>query len=281
MDSNELQIKYEARIDLGNHNNSHTAVIELVETLGRRPLRILEVGCSSGYMGAHLKSLGHTVAGVEPSPAAAQAARAVLDDVHCGTLESFMQSWNGERFDVVTLSDVIEHIADTGEALAVCTSLLVPEGRIAISVPNVTHGSVRAMLLQGRWDYRDFGILDRTHLRFFSRSGLIDALDASAMGILELRRTTQPVRTVLDQTHPDIDRRLSEIVQVCGRGDDDLETFQFIGLLAPQSSSDAAAAMNTRWRQAALPRFDQAVSASPRKALHRRLKAARWLLGWH
>lgn len=253
MDQDPSKIKYQARIDLSNRNNSHTAVIELVEGLGRASLRVLEVGCSTGYMGAFLQGRGHTVTGVEPQPAAAAAAKRVLGEVFCGTLGDFVAAAPGTHFDVITLADVLEHIADPVAALRLCGELLAPGGHVVISVPNVTHGSVRAMMLDGRWDYQELGILDRTHLRFFSRRGLLECLGNAGMAVLELRRTLAPVSHGLDNIEPAIDSRLIDVVSACAT-DDDVETYQFVALLAARGEAEAAV-LNRRWLDAALPRL--------------------------
>lgn len=254
MDHDPSPIKYEAHVDLSNRNNSHTAVIELVGGLGRSALKILEVGCSSGYMGAVLRSRGHHVVGVEPSPAAAQAARSVLDDAFCGTLDEFAPTAARGHYDVITLADVLEHIADPVAALRLCGELLAPGGHIVISVPNVTHGSIRAMLLDGRWDYQGLGILDRTHLRFFSRRALLDCIGRAGFAVQELRRTLAPVLHGLEGVEPPIDPRVIDVVSACST-DDDVDTYQFVAMLAQRDASEVAA-VNAQWVDKKLPRYD-------------------------
>jgi 2-polyprenyl-3-methyl-5-hydroxy-6-metoxy-1,4-benzoquinol methylase len=139
---------------------------------------VIDVGCASGVLGAALKRarLGIEVRGVEISPEAAGRAREVLDDVYCGSAESTVPSaW--PKPDCVVFADVLEHLPDPWSVLRRYRDLLGPGGTVVVSVPNVAHRSVVEGILHGRFEYVDAGILDRTHLRFFTR--------ASAVGLVE------------------------------------------------------------------------------------------------
>jgi len=242
--------RYEAVVTADNRNTSHTQVAELISTLGAGRLRILEVGCASGYLSAYLKTFGHWVSGVEPSPAAAAAARAVLDEVHAGDFDSYLAATAGATtppFDVIIFADVLEHLIDPAHTLRECRSVLAPEGHVAISVPNVTHGGIRGMLLEGHWTYAELGILDRTHLRFFSRDGFIDLLDEAAFDLVELRRTTMSLDAMSTQFGIDLSHGTIALVQSAAR-DHDAETFQFIALTKPRATPHQLAAANARWR---------------------------------
>ena len=142
-------IKYQAEIDLARRNSSHTLLHELAVSSGRSVLSILEVGCSSGYLGASLVAKGHRVTGIEPDPVAADAAAGVLHAVWRGGLEDFLDAHPDARFDVLLLGDVLEHMLDPAATLRRALRQLAPDGSVAISLPNVAHGAVRAMLLQG------------------------------------------------------------------------------------------------------------------------------------
>ena len=85
------------------------------------------------------------------------------------------------------------------------------DGIVAISLPCITHGSIRAMLLDGRWDYADYGLLDRTHLRFFSREGMAALLADGGLAIVKLPGTVMPIHTAVREygmtVRPRIHRR--------------------------------------------------------------------------
>jgi 2-polyprenyl-3-methyl-5-hydroxy-6-metoxy-1,4-benzoquinol methylase len=142
--------------------------------------RVLDVGCATGYLAAELTRRGCVVDGVEFDPVAAEQARAPgrCREVFVGDLESpltreAVEAMSGRGAggpDVVVCADVLEHLRDPWSALAWMRTLLAPGGRAVISVPNIAHWTARRALLGGRFDYSDFGLLDRTHLRFFTRA---------------------------------------------------------------------------------------------------------------
>lgn len=168
-------MKYHASIDLSNKNNSHTLAFDRIQEASKgNKLKILEVGCSSGYFGAALTEYGHEVWGVEPYALAADAARSVLKNVYVGSVEDFFKDISSVKFDVIVFGDVLEHLVDPLQILQQCKLFLNDGGIIVASVPNIAHITIRAMLLEGRWDYAERGILDQTHLRFFTRNSLID-----------------------------------------------------------------------------------------------------------
>jgi methionine biosynthesis protein MetW len=136
--------------------------------------RVLDVGCSTGYLAAELRRRGCEVIGVEVDPAAAEQARAHCAAVVAGDLESAVTHGEVERaaaggVDVVLCADVLEHLRDPWAVLAWLRTLLRPQGKAIISVPNIGHWTARRELLRGRFPYADFGLFDRTHLRFFTR----------------------------------------------------------------------------------------------------------------
>lgn len=119
----------------------------------------------------HLKNAGHEVWGVEMNPDAAELAKSVLDFVYVGTIKAFLISEfaHQNKFDYIVFGDVLEHLPYPSEILKKCKSILISGGGIVASIPNVAHLAVRVMLLEGRWEYRDVGIMDNTHLRFFDK----------------------------------------------------------------------------------------------------------------
>lgn len=174
-------------IDPDAANTSHALVLELVG----RDRRVLDVGCSTGYLGTALAARGCVVDGVEKDPEAVQLAREHLHAVIEIDLdnEDLAQALPGRQYDCIVLADVLEHLASPRAVLESAISLLAPDGEVVISVPNVTHGSLRLALLQGRWDYRDTGLLDRTHIRFFTRESILDLVRESGLAVTELRST--------------------------------------------------------------------------------------------
>lgn len=140
-----------------------------------RGLDVLDVACGSGVHGAELKRLyGHRVIGVDLSAASVEKAKTrlaeayVADIIHPERYPKFGRS----RFDVIVLSDILEHVGDPLDVVARHLPLLVPGGYFLISLPNIAIWNVRFELLLGRFEYQDTGTLDRTHMRFFTRRSL-------------------------------------------------------------------------------------------------------------
>lgn len=229
-------IKYQAQIDRSNRNNSHTLALEFVLYGALTPLNILEVGCSAGYFGAALKQLGHHVCGVEMDPASSELASEVLDEVHCCTVQAFFQEFERRQFDVITFGDVLEHLAYPKDVLLEAKKHLTPTGRIVCSVPNVGHACVRCMLMQGDWDYADLGILDRTHLRFFTKKSLIGLFDEAGYLVQKLQAVRLPVEHAAQmcgiELHKDTLKLLDSLP-----ADDSLLDFQYVLSASPRSAS--------------------------------------------
>lgn len=158
---------------------------------------VVDVGCAAGALGAGLKSErpGIQVRGVEPSGQAAERARQVLDDVLVGGAQQQPPaSWPAP--DCVIFADVLEHLADPWTVLRRWRQRLAPGGVVVASVPNVAHHSVTLdLLLRGRWDYADAGILDRTHLRFFTRETALRLFRDAGLEPTHLERVTRYGRT--------------------------------------------------------------------------------------
>lgn len=161
---------------------------ELIPMLPGDLTSLLDVGCGRGGFGASVRRRcpGARLVGVEPDPTAATEARKHFDHVHEGGYPHAVPE--GEQFDVVTFVDVLEHLADPWSALRDAGPHLNPGGVIVASIPNVRYWFVVADLaLRGRWTYRDSGVLDRTHLRFFTRSSIEDLFTESGFVIDDMR----------------------------------------------------------------------------------------------
>lgn len=180
---------YHGKINFAIRNNSHTQTfLFLREHCARKGIsrpRVLEIGCSNGYFSAALRDHGIYVYGVEPfSDEALRRGR--VDDFFAGTVEEFCASAPDElphSFDAVIFGDVLEHLADPKAVILAVSRFLKDDGVILASVPNITHIGIRAMLADGMWDYQKYGILDTTHLRFFSWRTLRDLFLAAGFGI--------------------------------------------------------------------------------------------------
>lgn len=145
------------------------------------------MGCAQGANGRWLKEqYGSAVSGVELDPNMAAAAKRVLSEVQVGDLNrtTLLELYGGRRFDLVLMGDVLEHLVDPWTALQHARSLLSPDGRIIISLPNINHyTTLLSLTLMQRWPYRSRGIHDRTHLRFFTRKNMIEMYRAAGLTV--------------------------------------------------------------------------------------------------
>ncbi len=132
--------------------------------------RILEIGCGAGRTGAYALEHGKCAGyyGVELCDSAAADARKQLTEVVVGDIEIVRLPWPPEYFDALILSEVLEHLVDPWSALRKLRTHLHPGAKVFASSPNVCHYSVLRMMLQGRWDLAECGIMDKTHLRWFT-----------------------------------------------------------------------------------------------------------------
>lgn len=226
--------KYQAVIDPQNRNNSHSLALGMIQDVNSSRLDVLEVGCSTGYFGSYLRSLGHRVTGVEmESRSCAEAAR-VLDEVHCCTIQEFFACHPDRLFDVITFGDVIEHLADPEPVLRSAAQHLKRGGQLICSVPNVTHASIRAMLLDGNWSYSDLGILDRTHLRFFDKQGLLGTFEAAGLSVDHLQAVRLSVDDAARMCGLQITDRARNLVESYVRDDRTANVFQYVLAASPQ-----------------------------------------------
>jgi SAM-dependent methyltransferase len=163
---------------------------EMLEFIPASARRILDVGCSTGRFGTALRASRldlDALWGVDPTP---DLGREGPYDVRIAG--SFPQDIPvGAMFDCVIFNDVLEHMVDPWDALERTRSFLAPGGVVVVSMPNVRHVSVvQPLLMSGRWDYCDEGILDRTHLRFFTRATAIELLESTGYSV----EMVQPIR---------------------------------------------------------------------------------------
>jgi methionine biosynthesis protein MetW len=193
--------RYRVDIEPGNPNDSHFQVVQLVGS-GHE---VLDVGCADGDVGRLLQESGNRVSGLDRDEEAAEKARADLERVVVADLDtsSLLDHFEAASFDVVVLADVLEHLREPERALREATELLREGGRLVLSVPNVAHGALRLALLQGRWSYTETGLLDRTHLHFFTRSSLLQLLEGVGLAVDDLRATVADPLGVEVELEPD------------------------------------------------------------------------------
>lgn len=149
---------------------------------------LLDVGCGSAGFAGHLKTQRELqVTGIELHPQAAETARGRIDRVLCATVEDALPQLQGQQFDCIVLNDVLEHLVDPWGLLAQLRPLLAPGGAVVASIPNVRYLPVlKDYLLRGQWRYQAEGVLDRTHLRFFTHHGMRALFEGAGFEVLKL-----------------------------------------------------------------------------------------------
>lgn len=132
------------------------------------PGEALDCGCGAGDNARALQSAGWRITGITISPAEAVQAREACQSVHVADLEQGIPAAIHGPFDLILFSHVLEHLRDPGPALRDAQKLLSASGLIAVALPNVLYWRQRLAFMMGRFQYEDAGIMDRTHLRFYT-----------------------------------------------------------------------------------------------------------------
>ncbi len=154
---------------------------------------ILEVGCGEGATGAELKKRQKAfVAGIELNSASVKKASLVLDEVLQGNVETMALPYDKESFDCIIFADILEHLIDPLSLLKKVRPLLKPGGSIVTSIPNVQFYAVMGQLAEGNWTYQKEGILDETHLRFFTLKEIKKLLESAGFEISQTDDTMAP-----------------------------------------------------------------------------------------
>src|SRR5207253_3496152 len=137
---------------------------EILEAIPLDAVRILDVGCGSGWLGEHLKLRQRaTVWGIEIVPEVAELAAKRLDRVLNVPVEKALAEIPEKAFDCIVTADVLEHLLDPWTVLAELRQKLAPGGTLVASIPDLGHWEVIRDLLEGNWQYTTEGLLDRTH----------------------------------------------------------------------------------------------------------------------
>lgn len=150
--------------------------------------KILDVGCGAGLLGHEMRKKDNYVYGIDSSKVQLKVAARFLDCVKCLDLRDDKADLPKD-FDIIVFADILEHLEDPLSCLARFKKYLKKGGRIVVSIPNIACYNIRCSLLLGRFDYKDYGILDNTHLRFFTIKTAKRLIEAAGYEIVKLDTT--------------------------------------------------------------------------------------------
>ena len=232
---------YDMPVDPDAENNTHAYCVALV---GHNK-SVLELGCATGHVTRAMVDRGCKVVGIELDAAAATVAETWAERVVAGDIDrgEVWDQIDDESFDVVLCGDVLEHLRDPLDALRSAVRKLKPDGYVVTSLPNVAHGDVRMLLLGGSFRYREVGLLDRTHLRFFTLETIRELLRDAGLLVVDTKRVVVP----LFGTELEVERDGIPQATVDGiLSDPEAETYQFVMKSVRDNGSQAVADLADR-----------------------------------
>ena len=209
-----------------DENNSHKKMLHLI---GNNK-EVLDFGCATGYLAHFLSQRGCRVTGLEINPEAAKTAEQYCEKVIIADLDlvSLAEILPEKRFDVAVFGDVLEHLRNPWHTLKATINLLKPDGYVVASIPNVAHGAIRLALLKGKFEYSELGILDDTHLRFFTRETVEKLFEDTGYFIDCVERTKLPIffpsSLIPHVAKDEFDENILQIVEQA----DESDTLQFV-----------------------------------------------------
>lgn len=265
-ESNSSELRYDYGVPHVGQSTSHGALLRLIGF----DKRVLDIGCGPGSMAQALAGRGCQVDGIDTSEEAIELAskwcsRAICADLDIANLSELS---GGQKYEVIVAADVLEHLKDPESVARQFQNLLEPSGIVIVSIPNVSHGSVRAGLLFGKFDYTDEGILDRTHIKFYTRESAREMLQRSGLTILGefpviQNVTSESLVAFVETELPD------EVVEVI-TSDAEAHAFQWIFVAHPSGNKTINADIAARLYLEIL-----AASAQGQENLERTLHARR------
>lgn len=172
-------------VDVYAHANP--VFVRVVQAHGERP-QVLDVGCWNGTLGRTLvRDANAIVDGIERDGEQAQRARENgYRRVDVADLDRGVPPSDGRAYDFLLFGDVLEHLVHPERVLDALTPRLKPGGRVIVSLPNIAFAANRLTHLLGRWEYKDYGILDRTHLRFFTKHSMVLLIEGAGLRVVRI-----------------------------------------------------------------------------------------------
>ena len=188
--------------------SSHRILLRLLRRYAKPGGRLLDLGAAGGELGASIRDhFAHTF-GFEYNVECLDTLRTNFDEAVITDLEKLKRL--PPRLDAVVLADILEHLRDPRSMLALVRTSLAPDGLLFVSVPNIANITVRLGLLFGIFEYRDRGILDHTHLRFYTKRTIVREIENAGFEIIAIRGSSVPLRLIIGRWTPEPILRLGE-----------------------------------------------------------------------
>jgi len=190
--------------------SSHRILIDLIRRFAKQNGRLLDLGASTGQLGGAVRDHFNRTFGFEYEVACIQSLRDSFNVATICDLEKLDRL--PKSLDAIVLADVLEHLRDAPSILRLVKQSLAPNGRAFISVPNIANITVRLGLLFGIFEYRDRGILDNTHLRFYTMRTIRREIEGAGFRVIAVRGSSVPIRLIIGSWMPDFLLRIGERV---------------------------------------------------------------------
>ena len=188
--------------------SSHRILIDLIRRFSPRGGTLLDLGAAGGELGAAVRDRFDRAIGFEYDADRIGQLRGRFDSVVIADLETVRKLPANVR--AVVLADILEHLRDASTLLRCVHDALAPDGHAFISVPNIANVTVRLGLLVGVFEYRDRGILDYTHLRFFTMRTIRREIENAGFRIVAVRGSSVPIRLIIGRWMPEFLLRIGE-----------------------------------------------------------------------
>jgi len=216
--------------------SSHRILLDLVRRFARRRGMLLDLGAAGGELGEALRGQFDHSIGIEYDIDRIGQLKSRFDSVVIGDLDRIEQL--PAPADAIVLADVLEHLRSAGRILEIVRESIHPEGTLFVSVPNIANITIRIGLLLGIFTYRERGILDETHLRFYTLRTIRSQIEAAGFQTIAVSGSSVPLRLILGPRTPEIILRTGErILTIVTRMWEALFAYQIILVARPVRSA--------------------------------------------
>jgi 2-polyprenyl-3-methyl-5-hydroxy-6-metoxy-1,4-benzoquinol methylase/predicted nucleic acid-binding Zn-ribbon protein len=252
-------------------NSSYAHILQFVSG----PKRVVDFGCGPGNLARFLSQRGCTVVGVEINPESAVLAKEYCEDVIIADLDvaSVLKLFPSDRFDIAIFADILEHLREPWRLLKESHQILRAGGFVTASIPNIAHGAIRLSMLKGDFDYQELGVMDNTHLRFFTRKTVEGLFEHAGFAIDEMSRTVAPVFEPSELVPIVRKADFPDNVVLNIQRDPEAVTLQFVVKAVPVTSAkarDASLKRKNATLQARITDMEQEVQRLQSELLHAR-----------